>query len=315
MSANGISHETLKRTRQDRKLEIAAAKRQGKVVATDGTITGSVDSSKPYYRSLNVMDVAELPTRYHRSDNTGALEHNTNALLDGRPWSADGQTMPGLILSYDPEITTSGATIYDQSGNGVNSTMTNVTHDTSSTPNEFDFSNGYIMTPDLYNNVGTNDSFSVGVWTKPTLGGVVLSILGQSTIDTGYHFAAISFLNYSGRPTANIGLWNSGIHSVQSSPLYYNNWYHVVLTYNTSTSTLTGYINGASIGSTSVNYGSPRDYASGSMHFAFGATDSTHAGNGNYYNGSMGEIRVYDDELSSAEVLTNYNTTKARYGL
>ena len=38
MSANGISHLALKRDRQDSKLEIAMAKRQGKAVATDGTI-------------------------------------------------------------------------------------------------------------------------------------------------------------------------------------------------------------------------------------------------------------------------------------
>ena len=60
MSANGISHLALKRDRQDSKLEIAMAKRQGKVVATDGTISGSVDSSKPYYRENNTMDITQL---------------------------------------------------------------------------------------------------------------------------------------------------------------------------------------------------------------------------------------------------------------
>jgi len=60
MSANGISHLALKRDRQDSKLEIAMAKRQGKAVATDGTISGSVDSSKPYYRENNTMDITQL---------------------------------------------------------------------------------------------------------------------------------------------------------------------------------------------------------------------------------------------------------------
>ena len=315
MSANGISHETLKRTRQDRKLEIAAAKRQGKVVATDGTITGSADPSKPYYRSLNVMDVAELPTRYHRSDNTGDLECNENALLGGRPWASDGQTMPGLIMSYDAQITSSGTTVYDQSGNGNNATMTNITHDTTTSPNEFQFNNGYIMTPDIYNTVGANESFSVDVWAYPTNGGVILSILGQSSININYHFSAMEFLNYSGRPTPAFGLWTGGITSANGSALYYNNWYHVVLTYDAGTSALKGYINGSLVASTTSGYVSPMDSTSTSMHFAFGATDLTNMGNGNYFRGNMGEIRVYDDELSSAEVLTNYNTTKARYGL
>jgi hypothetical protein len=64
MSANGISHLALKRDRQDSKLEIAMAKRQGKVVATDGTISGSVDSSKPYYRENNTLDITLVIQTY-----------------------------------------------------------------------------------------------------------------------------------------------------------------------------------------------------------------------------------------------------------
>jgi hypothetical protein len=89
MSANGISTRALKRTRQDDKLEIAEAKRQGKTVATDGTITGSEDSSKPYYRTNNVLDATLLPTRYNASSNTGDLVDNANTggLQPGRPWT------------------------------------------------------------------------------------------------------------------------------------------------------------------------------------------------------------------------------------
>lgn len=87
MSANGISHETLKRDRQDQKLAIAEAKRQGKTVADDGTISGSVDPTKPYYRSLNTLDATLLPTRYNATSNTGALVQNGTTLIDGRPWT------------------------------------------------------------------------------------------------------------------------------------------------------------------------------------------------------------------------------------
>lgn len=89
MSLNGIAHETLKRTRQDNKLAIAEAKRQGKTVADDGTISGSVDATKPYYRTNNVLDATRLPTRYNASSNTGALvdNPNTGGLQNGRPWT------------------------------------------------------------------------------------------------------------------------------------------------------------------------------------------------------------------------------------
>jgi len=93
MAANGISGLTYKKDRQDAKLEIAEAKRQGKTV-TEGSgtysISGSVDSTKNYYRTANTLDATRLPTRYTASDNdTNNLVDNPNVggLQDGRPWT------------------------------------------------------------------------------------------------------------------------------------------------------------------------------------------------------------------------------------
>lgn len=41
---------------------------------------------------------------------------------------------------------------------------------------------------------------------------------------------------------------------------------------------------------------------------------SSHTGNENYTNGSMGMVHVYNRTLSGAEVLQNYNATKGRFG-
>jgi hypothetical protein len=35
----------------------------------------------------------------------------------------------------------------------------------------------------------------------------------------------------------------------------------------------------------------------------------------NYFTGSIAAVRIYNRALSAAEVLQNYNTTKARFGL
>lgn len=88
MSLNGISHQLLKRDRQDDKLAIAEAKRQGKTVADNGTISGSADPTKVYARVLDTLDASYLPTRYNASSNTGALvdNPNTGGLIQGRPW-------------------------------------------------------------------------------------------------------------------------------------------------------------------------------------------------------------------------------------
>jgi len=75
-----------KQARQLAKLNIAEAKRQGKVVATDGTITGSVDDSKPYYRARNNYDITQLPTQY---DGYDIIDNpNVGGLVVGRPWIA-----------------------------------------------------------------------------------------------------------------------------------------------------------------------------------------------------------------------------------
>ena len=84
MSLNGISELATKQLRQEAKLAIAEAKRQGKTVADDGTISGSLDSTKPYYRTNNVLDTTELPTLY--SGNDIVDNPNVGGLEESRPW-------------------------------------------------------------------------------------------------------------------------------------------------------------------------------------------------------------------------------------
>lgn len=85
MAQNGISDLATKQLKQQAKLAIAEAKRQGKVVADDGTVTGTVDSTKSYYRTYNVLDIDLLPTKY--TDNTVTDNPNTGGLVQGRPWT------------------------------------------------------------------------------------------------------------------------------------------------------------------------------------------------------------------------------------
>ena len=63
---------------------IATAKRQGKTVATNGNVTGSVDSTKPYYRSRNTLDKTYLPTIY--TNNAVTTQTHSTGLIQGRPW-------------------------------------------------------------------------------------------------------------------------------------------------------------------------------------------------------------------------------------
>ncbi len=93
MALNGISTSTYKADRQSAKLDLAKAKREGKVITeSSGTwiATGSVDPTKPYYRDRNVYDITQLPTQYTSGDNdTNDVTDNPNVggLVYGRPWT------------------------------------------------------------------------------------------------------------------------------------------------------------------------------------------------------------------------------------
>lgn len=90
MAANGISTATYKADRQLAKLAIAKAKREGKIVADNGTVTGSINTTTPYYRDRNVLDITQLPTVYKAGDNdTADVTNNPNVggLVYGRPWT------------------------------------------------------------------------------------------------------------------------------------------------------------------------------------------------------------------------------------
>ena len=83
MSANGISHRASRQLRQEGKLAIAEAKRQGKTVATDGTISGTLDTTKTYYRENNVLDIDLLSAKY-----VGDTAVDDGAPLEPhRPWN------------------------------------------------------------------------------------------------------------------------------------------------------------------------------------------------------------------------------------
>ena len=85
MAANGISDLATKELKQVAKLDIAQAKREGRVVADDGSVSGSVDITKNYYRERNQYDITQLPTQY--TDNDLTDNANVGGLIEGRPWT------------------------------------------------------------------------------------------------------------------------------------------------------------------------------------------------------------------------------------
>ena len=116
MSANGISALANKQLRQVAKLDLAQAKRKGRVItAGSGTWSdnGVDDATANYARPNNTYDLTALPTNYA----TNAVNDvaNPDGLLVKRPWvavgaiaapasiaeSVDGGSLPDLQVWYD----------------------------------------------------------------------------------------------------------------------------------------------------------------------------------------------------------------------
>lgn len=85
MAANGISTLPSKQLKQEGKLSIAEAKRQGYTVLIDGTWSGNANVSQPFYRTLNTANINILPTKYVSNVAVDNVVDG-NVLILGRPW-------------------------------------------------------------------------------------------------------------------------------------------------------------------------------------------------------------------------------------
>ena len=122
----------------------------------------------------------------------------------------------------------------------------------------------------------------------------------------------LEFYNVGPFVINNTMLYNSGTGVTRcgggTTPL--NAWYQVVRTYNGSNSS-TAYVNSVAAAATSITWTTP----SAGWYLTFGAGNTTFFSTGAAFQGSLGLIRVYDRQLSGAEVLQNYNASKGVYGL
>jgi len=301
-----------KEARQIAKLTIAEAKRQGKVVATDGTITGSIDATKPYYRTNNQYDIAQLPTQYDGNNITN--NPHTGGLLQGRPWSPDTIITvieEGLVLNLDARnlnswSRTPGETTWnDLSGNNNHATVYGgiVYGEALGGALAFGGSDAEYAQcpPGVY---FTSAGYTIQSWVY------VISVPNWNRIidfgsDAGSDNVLLSStLGTNGMPALWVG--PSG-DTVQSSVELQANtgWHHVCATWNPTGNVGKVFIDGVLTGTGSVS--AP----------AVGTRANCYIGKSNWgnppdpnFNGGMGAIQIYSRALSDAEITQNYNSTK-----
>ena len=222
----------------------------------------------------------------------------------------------GLVLALDATNSKSypgsGTTWTDLSGNGNTGTLINGPTYSSANGGSivFDGTNDYV----LANNTSLNSQFSTTSvshfsWVYPTGAGVIVSELGQTTPNTGWHDSNIE-INASG--AFSFSTWQGLANPVVSSNLSFNTWYYVGFTYNGTT--LTAYINGASIGTATFARVAP--YNGGQQtYYALFSIDATNMGTGGYGIGRCAVFSVYNRALTAAEVKQNFYAHRGRFGV
>ena len=136
--------------------------------------------------------------------------------------------------------------------------------------------NQYAITPnlvDLFPNGDTN--VTISVWFNAAGAGVIMTELGQTTLNTNWHDSQIEIL---ANGTVKVRIWD--LTAVTLGTASFNAWHNVVLRYNAATQTLNGFLDGVQSASSSSG-ARQTPYGSGNgLYYAFGTTDTQNLGSG-----------------------------------
>lgn len=232
----------------------------------------------------------------------------------------------GLVYYIDAGVSSSysgsGSSIANISGTAVfSSTLVgSPTYVSQGQASYFSFNgtNQYVITGNMISqfNSPINNNLTLETWVRTSSdNGVITTEQGTAasgtTINQGFHDAQqniVSGFLYQ-------GVWNGFDNTGPNCGAVTRNvWQQYVMTYNSATSTVTGYIDGvleATQGS--VTRTSPQSNSRTSYFYGIMADDSQSFGDGTALAGDWSVFRVYNRALSDAEVLQNYLSTAPRY--
>ena len=252
----------------------------------------------------------------------------------------------GLVLHLDAaqrrSYSGSGTVWTDLSGNGNNGTLTNGPTFNSANGGsiQFDGSNDHVNMGDILNNVfaGTNPKYSFNVWVMFNTLAVntnysifnkngdgsfaenqrLLAFLVRNVTASSYNGFQVEIITFFDINTANY----RGVRTLNAN-LKTNTLYNIQLTFDSTVNTNDGldrvkiYINGQ-LQSTTISFSVgtlTNTFQNSTARLALGAAIGTNPTNipNNLLNGTIYNASIYNRALSDAEVLQNYNATKARF--
>ena len=226
-----------------------------------------------------------------------------------------GIVTANLFANYDAATGIVGtSTLNDSSGNGRHATLFNNPGNTLVNGNRVlqlsSASSQYLGNTSGYG-TSLDARFTFDVWARnlsANTPGTLVGEWGVSTFDGGWTDAQMGF----NATQINMGVYPAG-YATGAASWTSANWYHIVMTYDGSTSpTLRTYVNNVAGGTLLGAKANP-----GSTFLSLGKDDN---GNGsylngvkNYFNGYIGAWKIYDRALTAAEVQQNYLALAWRY--
>ena len=238
--------------------------------------------------------------------------NNINAINDISPTSNTVIQDESLKLYYDadasntlqPETPGTGNIWKDISVNGNHGIITDANY-VSTSPQFFNFdgSSAFVKTSSTITH-GTGD-ITYECWVRTTDGYApndwksLMSTHGGSSPEPGFWIQ----LNY---PDTYITVGNGNPYSITSTTVNDGNWHHIVATYTNPIIRI--YFDGSHIGG--IDNAPNNDLPARTLHIGAMLIDGVLD---RFFNGDIGEVRVYDKALSPTEIIQNYNATKARY--
>lgn len=217
-----------------------------------------------------------------------------------------------LVLHYDPSDATSypgsGTTINDLSGNGLNGTMSDIS-----------FTSPYFTYNGLSSQISVTDNPLLepgsGNWTMEAW--VRQSVTGNDVVLGKFDSGGLAQdVGYSIRTTANTfyAQFGDGTGTFLNSSNYtstINTWFQIVYVFKTGAiKTLETFVNGSTIGTVNHTLNSILNNPSNLYVGSYNGGEYSQ-----WFDGRIGIVRLYNDALSAAEVLQNFNADKSKYGL
>ncbi len=215
------------------------------------------------------------------------------------------RTTNGLIgyWSFDgPTINWSTNAVTDLSGKGYNGTLTSMSQATTPVPGalsqglDFDGANDYVLLPDITGSLNTT-ALTISAWIKPrSINDTDPIVVRRNGADGGFGFwlrnsstfyAAVAT---DGGPQSGCWDWNQ---ITSASALSLNEWAHVVMVWDGSN--LIIYTNGTA--------SAPKG-CTGTMDLSITTTriGYDNLGGGNWIDGPIDEVRIYNRALSGGEI-------------